>query len=352
MSDIGFGVIGLGMGKHHCMAIDKAPGARLAGVCDVDEERLSPVAEQYGCRAHTDYSTLLEDDDIQVVNIATPSGSHAAIGAAAAAAGKHLIVEKPVDITPARIELLIGAVQRSGVKAAGIFQSRFDPLNNRIRVAVQEGRLGRLIGVHGHLPWYRKQSYYDGPHGAWKGTWDMDGGGSCMNQGVHTVDLLQWLAGPVKGVMAMFGVFAHDIEAEDQTVALLRFENGALGTLYTTTCCFPGYDQRVTLYGSEGSITKDEGLLNSWRLESDPEREEEQEMLALFAGERYNHKASGAADPMAVSFDGHTQIVVDMIAAIAEDRQPVITLDSALHAVEIIDAIYESGRSGREITIG
>ena len=118
MSDIGFGVIGLGMGKHHCMAIDKAPGARLAGVCDVDEERLSPVAEQYGCRAHTDYSTLLEDDDIQVVNIATPSGSHAAIGAAAAAAGKHLIVEKPVDITPARIELLIGAVQRSGVKAA------------------------------------------------------------------------------------------------------------------------------------------------------------------------------------------------------------------------------------------
>ena len=150
----------------------------------------------------------------------------------------------------------------------------------------------------------------------------------------------------------MFGVFAHDIEAEDQTVALLRFENGALGTLYTTTCCFPGYDQRVTLYGSEGSITKDEGLLNSWRLESDPEREEEQEMLALFGGERYNHKASGAADPMAVSFDGHTQIVVDMIAAIAEDRQPAITLDSALHAVEIIDAIYESGRSGREITIG
>ena len=170
-----------------------------------------------------------------------------------------------------------------------------------------------------------------------------------MNQGVHTVDLLQWLAGRVKGVMAMFGVFAHDIEAEDQTVALLRFESGALGTLYTTTCCYPGYDQRITLYGSHGSITKDEGLLNSWRLVSDSERVEEQEMLALFGGDR--HKASGAADPMAVSFDGHTQIVADMVAAIAEDREPLITLDSARHAVEIIHAIYESGRLGREVTV-
>ena len=349
MADIGFGVIGLGMGKHHCKAIDTAPGARLTAVCDTDEERLRPVAEDYGCLAYTDYTEMLANDEIQVVNVATPSGTHADIGAAAAAAGKHLIVEKPADITPARIERLIDAVRDNNVRVACIFQSRYDPLNIRIREAIQEGVLGKLIGVHGHLPWYRKQSYYEGPHGTWKGTWAMDGGGSCMNQGVHTVDLLQWLAGRVTGVMAMYGVFAHDIEAEDQTVALLRFESGALGTLYTTTCCYPGYDQRITLYGTQGSITKSEGLLFSWKLERDANGAEEQEMLESF-GVRED-KSSGSADPMAVSVDGHTQIVVDMMEAIREGRDPLITLDDARHAVEIIDAIYESGRTRREISI-
>ena len=344
--DIGFAVIGLGMGMHHCKAIENVSGAHLVAVCDMDEERLQPAAEEYDCKAYGDFRTLLEDDEVEVVNIATPSGMHAQIGVPAVEAGKHLIVEKPADITAPRIDELIAAGQRHKVKIAGIFQARFDPLNIRIRDAIQSGRLGRLIGVHGHLPWYRLQSYYEGRHGTWKGTWNMDGGGSLMNQGVHTVDLLQWLAGPVEAVMGMFGVFGHQIEAEDQTVALLRFCNGALGTLYTTTCCNPGYDQRVTIYGTEGSILKEEGELVSWKLQGDPE--EEKEMLSLYGG---RERASGSADPMAVSADGHTQIVADMIEAIRLDRDPAIRLDSARHAVEIINAIYEAGRTGKEVKV-
>ncbi|MBI2505110.1 MAG: Gfo/Idh/MocA family oxidoreductase [Candidatus Latescibacteria bacterium] len=347
--EIGFAVVGLGMGRHHCKAIQAAPGARLVAVCDLDEERLRPTAQEYGCRAYATVEELLGDDQVEVVNIATPSGTHAAIGSRFAAAGKHLIVEKPADILAGRIEELLAAVSKHGVKAAGIFQSRLDPLNIRIRHCIQQGRLGSLIGAHGHLPWYRAQSYYEGRHGSWKGTWDLDGGGSLMNQGVHTVDLLQWLVGPVAAVMGGFGVFGHRIEAEDQTVALLRFANGALGTLYTTTCCYPGFNQRLTLYGTRGTIIKEEGSLHSWKMQDDPEGREEQELLALYGAGR---KASGAADPMAVGFDGHTQIVVDMIGAILEGRQPLITLESARHAVEIINAIYLAGRTGREVRVG
>ncbi|MBT4503982.1 MAG: Gfo/Idh/MocA family oxidoreductase [Gemmatimonadetes bacterium] len=347
--EVGFAVVGLGMGKHHCRAIQSAPDARLVAVCDIDEERLGPVAEEYDCKGYAQYDDLLKDDEITVVNIATPSGMHAEMSIQAAEAGKHLIVEKPADITPGQIDAMIAAGERCGVKIGNIFQSRLDPLNIRIREAIQSRRLGKLIGVHGHLPWYRKQSYYEGAHGSWKGTWNMAGGGSLMNQGVHTVDLLQWLAGPVKSVMGMFGVFGHDIEAEDQSVALLRFECGAIGTLYTTTCCYPGYDQVVTIYGSEGSVLKREGLLSGWKLMDDAEGKEEEELLNYYGAKK---EATGSADPMAVGFDGHTQIVSDMIEALREDRAPMISIENTRHAVEIINAIFESGRTGREVQIG
>jgi predicted dehydrogenase len=347
--ETGFAVVGLGMGRSHCKAITKAPGARLVAVCDTDAERLGLAATEYGCKAYGDYSELLADDEVQVVNIATPSGMHAQMGVQAAAAGKHLIVEKPADIKPQRVDELIAAGKKYGVQIAGIFQARLDPLNIRIREAIQQGKLGKLIGVHGHLPWYRKQSYYEGPHGKWKGTWGMDGGGSLMNQGVHTVDLLQWLAGPVEAVMGMYGVFDHEVEAEDQSVAILRFKNGALGTLYTTTCAYPGYDQRLMLYGSGGSIVKLHSELESWKLLGDEGGVEEQEMLKIYGA---NKDTSGASDPMAVGFNGHTQIIIDMYESLAAGRAPLITLDSARHAVEIINAIYESARTGKEVKLG
>jgi UDP-N-acetyl-2-amino-2-deoxyglucuronate dehydrogenase len=347
--DVGFAVIGLGMGTQHCRSIESAVGAYLVAVCDEDEARLQPIAEEYDCRPYENLDDLLEDDEVQVVCIATPSGTHAEIGIKVAAAGKHVVVEKPADISTEKIDSLTAAGRLHGVKIASIFQARFHPLNIRIRDAVVEGRLGALIGVHGHLPWYREQSYYEGPHGTWKGTWSMDGGGSLMNQGIHTVDLLQWFAGRVEGVMGMYGKFGHDIESEDQTVALLRFAGGAIGTLYTTTCCYPGFDQRITLYGSEGSIIKEEGTLISWKLAGDEGGREENEMMQLFGR---STGGTGTVDPLAVSLNGHTAIIADMAAAVDDDREPRIGLENARHSVEIINAVYAAARCGREVTVG
>jgi predicted dehydrogenase len=346
--DIGFGVVGLGMGKHHCKAIHAAPGARLVAVCDVDEERLKTSSERFQCKAYARYEDMLKDPDISVVNIATPSGMHAAMGIQAANAGKHVIVEKPADIHTKRIDDFIEAGKKNKVKIAGIFQARFDPLNIRIRDAIQSGRMGRLIGVHGHLPWWRAQSYYEGPHGSWKGTWAMDGGGSLMNQGVHTLDLIQWFAGPVAEVSAYFGVFGHQIEAEDHTVAILRFRNGAIGTLYTTTCCYPGFDQRITLFGASGSVIKEEGRLVAWKFVDDPEGVNEKELLSFYGG---SGQASASADPMAVGFDGHAQIVMDMVKVLTQGGDLALPLDSARNAVAIITAIYESGKKGKPVKL-
>lgn len=349
--ELGFGVVGLGMGKHHCRSVSEAKGAKLVAVCDLDKERVDAMVELYGCKGYSSYEEMLQDDDVKVVNVAVESGKHAQFGIQAADAGKHMIVEKPADITPTRIDQLIGAVKDANVKVGCIFQARLNPLNIKIKEAIDSGRLGNLIGAHGHLPWYRKQSYYEGPHGSWKGTWDLDGGGSLMNQGVHTVDLIQWLAGGVDSVMGMFGVFGHDIEAEDQTVALLKFKNGALGTLYTTTCCYPGLDQLITIYGNQGSIMKDASKLLAWKVQGEEEKQEEQDMLAVF-GPKENKEEGISADPMAVSADGHTQIIEDLVEAINDDRDPMIGLESARHAVEIITAIFESGRTGREVKVG
>ncbi|MFH1008888.1 MAG: Gfo/Idh/MocA family oxidoreductase [Candidatus Latescibacterota bacterium] len=294
----------------------------------------------------------MADEDVAVVAICTPSGMHGDMALEAIARGKHLIVEKPVDVRMEQIERLIEAGGNAGVKMQAIFQSRTEPLHRRMKETIGSGRLGKLIGVQAALPWWREQSYYQGPHGSWKGTWEMDGGGSLMNQGVHTVDLLQWWAGPVRSVMGAFGVFAHEIETEDTSVAVLKFEKGALGTLSTTTCVYPGLPQTILIYGDRGTILVEEGELKLWRIRGEEEAEEEQEMLRLYGPKRKEAGDGISSDPMAVGASGHQGEVEDLVEAIRMDREPFISIESAKHPVQIVHAIYESGRTGREVLVG
>jgi UDP-N-acetyl-2-amino-2-deoxyglucuronate dehydrogenase len=344
--EIGFGVVGLGMGVHHCKAITDAKGARLAAVCDTDPERLDATVKQYGVTGYADYAEMLRDDAVQCVCVVVESGKHADFGIQAAKAGKHLIMEKPVDITPAAIKRLRDVVRKTGVKAGCIFQYRYDPLNIQFKKAIDSGKMGKLIGAHAMLPWWRAQDYYQGPHGSWKGTWNLDGGGSLMNQGIHTVDLLQWLAGPVESVAGFTGVFGHDIEAEDQTVAILRFKNGALGTLTTTTCCNPSKEQRIFFYGSKGCFSRYANELEFFDVGTPKERE--RMMRAFGAREK---KDSTSSDPMAVSADGHMLTVEDMVKCIRTGKDPYITIDSAAHAVEIANAIFKSAKTGKVVKV-
>jgi predicted dehydrogenase len=350
--EIGFGVVGLGMGTCHCDAVVAAAGARLLAVCDIDPDRLGPVAEKHGVKAYASYAEMLRDPAVEAVCIATPSGVHADMAMEAAAAGKHMLIEKPVDVRLDKIRRLVESVGVAGVKAAVVFQTRTMPMYRRIKAAVDEGRLGRLVGVHAVLPWYREASYYQGPHGSWKGTWAMDGGGSLMNQGVHTVDLLQWVGGPVRSVFGAFGVFAHEIEAEDKAVAVLTFANGALGTLTTTTAAYPGSGRIFMVHGAAGTITEVDDYLHAWKLQDDKDGAQERELLAFYG--RPANRPTGvtdASDPMAVASNGHVFHIEDLVQAIRANREPYVTVQSASQAVAIANAIYESGRTRREVMI-
>jgi predicted dehydrogenase len=342
-----FAVVGLGMGGHHCLALRSAKNANLVAVCDIDGARLKEHTKQFKVAGTKKYDDLLKDPDIDGICIATESGTHADFGIKAARAGKHIVMEKPVDITPARIKKFEDVLKKTKVKCGCIFQYRTEPINIHVKKSIEKGKMGKVIGAHAHLPWFRADSYYAGRHGKWKGTWKLDGGGSLMNQGIHTVDLIQWLVGPVDSVAGFYGVHNHKIEAEDQTVAILKFRNGATGTLITSTCCIPGKDQRIYVYGSKGSYCRVGGTLESYDMGGPKERER---MMNLF-GPGKKKKTTGSVDPMAVSADGHTIIIEDLVRAVRANRDPLITVKSAKHSVEVATAIFKAARTGRVVKV-
>ncbi len=349
MNELGFGVVGLGMGKHHCRSVKAAAGARLVAVCDVRRELADTVAAEHGCKAYYDLEEMLSDPEISVVNIALPTGMHADAGIKAARAGKHVICEKPLDVTLYQADRLIAACREAGVKLCGIFQRRLHPLSRRVKEVIESGRLGRIYYGDIHLYWWRTQAYYDGgwPAG-WHGTWALDGGGSIMNQGVHSVDFIRWLLGPVRRLVAQTGTFAHKMEAEDVGMALVEFESGALANIVCTTAAYPGFDNDVHIFGEKGSIIlRNDGEVVRWRIQGPHEAEEEQEMRQLYPGGKDNP----SADPMALSFDGHRLEIEDMVQAIREDRDPVITGEQARPAIEIILAVQKSMARGGWVTL-
>lgn len=347
---VGFAVVGGGtIGQRHINCIKEAEGARLVAVCDIRPEVAKEMAEKNGVAAYVDLGEMLKRDDIDVVNICTPSGLHADAILQCAAAGKHVITEKPLDITLEKIDKAIKACKEAGVKLACIFQNRLAPTNMMIKRFIEEGGLGRLLIGTASVLWYRTQEYYD--TGGWRGTWAMDGGGSLMNQSVHTIDLLQWFMGPVESVIGYTGILAHKIETEDTGIAIVKFRNGAVGTILGTTCAYPGVATMVQLFGEKGSIISDNNKLKVWKMRKgtkEEEKEEEERMLKAYGGLRVE---SGSADPAAVAKEGHLIQIEDMVKAVRENRDPIITGEDARHAVEIILAIYESARTGKEVKL-
>jgi len=351
--EIGFAVVGLGMGAGHARDIYDLEGARLVAVCDLDEERLKAVGSKFKAKRYKSFARMLANPDVEVVSIALPSGMHAKFGIRAARAGKHVVIEKPIDVKLRAIDRLIAEARKANVKLGAVFQSRYSPLNRRIKEVIDSGRMGKLYGIHADLHWWREQSYYgDEKHGLWKGTWAMDGGGSLANQGIHTLDLVQWLAGPAKSVFAYMDIFAHQIETEDKCSAVLRFENGAIGTINTTTACWPGGGDTLTIYGENGTIAtgKKRDTIEIWKFRYDPEGKEEQEIKSMYGPVDDGEKRVNT-DPRATSLHGHQPIMADMIEAIRQDRDPFITGESARRPVEIMTAIYKSARTGREVKL-
>jgi UDP-N-acetyl-2-amino-2-deoxyglucuronate dehydrogenase len=343
MQSINFALIGAGnIAKIYVDAFAQIPQARLTVISNRTESTGRALAERAGADWTPAYVDAVSRTNVDAVVIATPSGTHAEIAVAAAEAGKHLLVEKPIDITLLRVDSIIEAAERAGVILACVFPLRFAAGVHKAKEALEAGRLGRLTLADCYVKWYRPQSYYDG---SWRGAWALDGGGALMNQSIHNIDLLQWLAGPVKSIIGRTATLAHEMETEDTASALLTFENGALGVIQGATSCWPGDRARVELHGDRGTIVIEEGQIARWELQ-DSSPEEKEAMLTL---EQYD--GSGAADPMAIGFEKHRRQIVDLIETIHEGRPPAIQGAEARRSVEIIRAIYQSAESGRAVEL-
>lgn len=332
MQPLNFAVIGAGnIGKIQAEAIQHIPDARVTVVCNRGERAGRALAEKVGATWVADFADAVTRDDVDVVTICTPSGTHMEIAVAAAKAGKHLLVEKPIDITLVRVDAILDAVEAAGVVLACVFPLRFAQGVHKAKAALDAGRLGKLTLADVYVKWFRPQSYYDGN---WRGTWEYDGGGALMNQSIHNIDLIQWLAGPVTTVMAQTATLAHEMETEDTATALLTFASGGMGVIQGATSCWPGDRARVELHGDKGTIVLEEGRIVVWKL-ADAADGEEEEMLTL-----EEQQGSGATDPTAIGFEMHRRQIVDLIGAIREGRAPAIEGAEARRSVELIRAIY------------
>ncbi len=342
----GFGIIGCGMiAGFHAKAIKDA-GGKLVACFDRVPAAAQRLANETGCKAYDDFKAFLADPAIEIVTIGTPSGAHIEPALAAAEAGKHIIVEKPLEITLERCDQMIAACEKANVKLATVFHSRFHHSAKQIKAAVESGRFGKLTLGDAIVKWFRTQEYYDS--GAWRGTWELDGGGALMNQAIHTVDLLLWLMGPVVEVTAQAALLAHErIAVEDTLTATLRFENGALGTIVTTTAAFPGMLKRVELSGSKGTAVMEEEDLIKWDFsESTPDD-------AMIREKMLNRQSTGggAADPAAIGHKGHAQLFANMIAAIDGKEKLVIDGKEGRRSTEIILAIYKAAETGQAVKL-
>jgi predicted dehydrogenase len=339
----GFGIVGTGViASIHADAIALLPDARLVAVTDVVADAAAAFAAAHGCAAEPDLGSLLARRDVEVVCVCVPSGLHAVIGVQAAKAGKHLVVEKPIDVRLEAADRLIDAARTAGVALTVISQHRFDPGLIELKRLLDDRALGRLVLGEASTKWYRTQAYYDSA--AWRGTDAMDGG-SLMNQGVHYVDLLRWCMGPPGEVSAVCSTQAHQIEAEDTALAVVRFASGAVGTILSSTAAFPGFPQRLEITGTEGTVIVEDGRIVRRALSGGPAD-------AAASADPAAGDPSAAADPAAVDAASHAAQLADLLDAVDNGREPAVSGRSGRDALEIILAVYESSRTGRPVRLG
>jgi predicted dehydrogenase len=347
MTEVGMGIIGCGnIAPIHAQSIVEIEGAKLVAVSDVVESNAKKLTEKFPADTYTDYNELLKRDDIQAISLCVPSGLRADIAEACAKAGKHILAEKPLEVTTDRIDRVIRAVDEGGVKLGCIFQYRYADGPAAVRKALDGGRFGKLVLGDAYIKWYRSQAYYDS--GAWRGTRKLDGGGVLMNQGIHQIDLLLWFFGPVKTVTAQTALVGHaGIEVEDLACAMLTFESGAMGVIEGSTAIWPGHPARVEVHGTQGSAVLEDGELKSWQF-----AEEQPEDKAVLSTIKDSAVGSGASDPIAsLKHEGHRRQIEDFIAAVREGREPTIDGREGRRAVALIEAIYQSAETGQTVTL-
>lgn len=363
MSKLRSAIVGCGtIHGSHIQAIEAlSDDVELVAVCDEVAERSAATAEKHGVAGFTELETMLDWGKFDILHVCTPSGNHAACGILGARAGKHILCEKPIDVSLPAADALIAACELAGVRLVVVSQHRYSPGMRHLKAWLDAGKLGRLVYGESVTKWFRTQAYYDS--GGWRGTWDLDGGGALMNQGVHYVDQLRWVMGPVRSVAATMGTLAHlRIEVEDVVSATIEFENGAVGTLMASTSLVPGYNQSLEVYGTHGSVLIDNGNVRHAQFITG---EEEQSTWGIkvpdplvkdgvFAetGDAGTVVSQASADPRAIAVGGHVAHLSDLIQSVRTGTPVFMSGREGRNALELIVAVYEAARSGRRVVVG
>jgi UDP-N-acetyl-2-amino-2-deoxyglucuronate dehydrogenase len=326
------GILGGGnISSTHARAAAAIDGARVVAVWGQNHAKAAAIAREYDAAPHADLSEFIAHP-MDVVEIGSPSGMHADHIAAAAARGLHVLVEKPLDISVTRVDHALTIVREQGVKLGLFFQDRLKPDLRRVKALIDDGRLGRVLLVSAQVKWYRPEDYY--ANSRWRGTWSLDGGGALMNQGIHTIDTLLWLLGPVASLKAQAGTLLHKIEVEDTIVATLKFERGALCTFEATTAAYPGYPRRMEITGSDGTVIIEGDNLVAVNLRT-PSPDIAVAVPAAHAS---------ASSPVVADASAHQRVFEDFFDAITNDRDPVCSGEAGRESVALVHALYLSAK--------
>lgn len=334
-----FGIIGCGLiAGFHIEAIRQIEGASLSAVSSRDEAKARAVAEKENCAWTTDYKELIAREDVDIVCLTTSSGSHASIGLDVLNAGKHLVIEKPIAMKVRDAAALVRTAKERGVTLSVISQRRFEAQHQVVKRVLEEETLGKLLLIELTLPIYRSQEYYDSAD--WRGTISEDGG-VLMNQGIHNLDLMLWFAGEVSTVFGKVATQTHVIEAEDLGLAIIQFANGAFGTIMASTSIQPGFAATINLYGEKGTIKLEGSSITHWSVPGENK-----------PSSNHPNTYGGVTDPRSITFEFHQRQLLDIISSIETGAKPIVTGDDGLRAVQLVEAIYESSTTGKQLSLG
>lgn len=333
-----FAIVGCGSIAHtHAHALEGIPKAKLIAVYSRNMLTAKAFADTYHCRAYSDYAALINDKNIDCIVFCTPSGLHAEMAVQAAAAQKHVVVEKPIDITLEKADLLIETAEKHNVKLAVVFQRRFSKDIQKLKNMLMQNKLGKIYYCGCYVKWYRSEEYYKSA--AWRGTWELDGGGVLMNQAIHFIDILHYLLGDIKEVSAQCVTLGHDIPVEDVAVAALKYQNGALGVIEATTAAYPGIGARIDIFGEQGTVI--------W--------ENDEIVYCAIKGRNVDNSVNkstntGAASP-GIGFMLHQQFYLRMIDAINLNCEVPVSGRDGKKALATVLAIYKSAREGKKVEL-
>ena len=334
MNKVRFALIGCGMiARIHGAAIARIPEACLTGVFDPNMASAERFAQEHKVTVYPTMEALLASPEVDAVCICTPSGLHASQAVAAMEAGKHMVCEKPMSLTLADADRMIETAERTGVKTCVISQYRFSDATREVRRAIQEGAFGRIVSGSLQMKYYRSLEYY--ASGAWRGTWEMDGGGCLMNQGIHGIDVFRYLMGPLKSLSAITKTLTRPVEVEDSAAAIVEFANGAIGTIEGSTTCFPGYPRRIEICGDKGSVVMEEDSILRWDLPIP---------CRIPVGKNAQNVAS--SDPGAIACSGHVTQIQNLVDAVLHGAPLMADVSTGRPPLEVILGIYESGKTG------